>query len=77
MAGRPLSSDFEAEYDAETLMRAEEIKKDSARLGRARGWAEHKRDEMDRMAKTMPGRPNKVPNGAVRGSRMAPKEKRK
>lgn len=65
-----VSEDYQAENDLGTIMRAEEIRRDPARLNRAKQYAERKRDEMDRMAKEFPKVGTKMFNGAMRGSKM-------
>ena len=66
----PDTEDFEAQYDAETLVRAKDILNDQGRLRRAQAWAEERRDVMDRIASDIAGTvPAKGFNGAVRGSK--------
>lgn len=52
-------SDYEGQWDADTLARAEVIKADSSRLKRAQAWAEVKvareKAEADAMAKVAAG----------------------
>ena len=63
--------DYEAQYDAETLVRTGEILKDKGRLSRAQAWAEERRDVMAKIASDIA---ESVPKsrfiGAVRSSKM-------
>jgi len=64
-------ADFEAQFDAETLMRAQEIEKDQGRVRRAQAYAEGQRDAMAKIASDIAGSVQKGRfNGAVRGSKM-------
>ncbi len=65
-----MPDEYEAQYDVETLARAKEIVKDLARMDRAKRFAEKKREEFDRLAKDLPGKPARRFNGAVRNSKM-------
>lgn len=64
--------DFEAQYDAETLIRAEQIIKDHGRIRRAQAYAEDRRDVMARIASDIAGAVDKgsVFDGSPRGSKM-------
>ena len=63
--------DFEAQYDAETLIRAKEIQKDHGRVRAAQAYAEDQRDTMARIASDIAGSVQKGRfSGAVRGSKM-------
>ena len=63
--------DYEAQYDAETLVRAKEILKDQGRVARAQAYAEERRDVMARIASDIAGSvPKGRFSGAVRDSKM-------
>lgn len=67
-----MSDDFEAQDDAFTLIRAKEIEKDQGRVGRARVFAEKKRDQFGQMLDELPKIPIKAKNNSVKNSRMGP-----
>ena len=63
--------DYEAQFDAETLIRAKDIQKDQGRVRRAQAYAEDQRDAMARIASDIAGSIQKGRfTGAVRGSKM-------
>ena len=63
--------DYEAQYDAETLIRAKEIQRDQGRVLAAQAYAEEQRDAMARIASDIAGSIQKPGfDGAVRGSKM-------
>ena len=67
----PDTEDYEARYDAETLVRAKEILKDQGRVRRAQAYAEEQRDTMARVASDIAGSVQKGRfSGAVRNSKM-------
>ena len=65
-----MPDEFEAQFDLETLVRAKEIEKDLPRMQRAKLFAEKKREEFDRLARDLPGRPPRRFNGSVKNSKM-------
>ena len=65
-----MPDDFQAEHDLHVLVESDEIRRDTARIARAKGLAERRRDQFDRMAKSLPGKKPGGINGAVRNSKM-------
>lgn len=67
----PMSEgDFKVEADLEAPARAQEIEKDPARLATAKRFAETRKEEFARIADSLPGRPARRFNGAVKNSKM-------
>ncbi len=65
-----MPDDFEAEHDLHVLTESKQIAKDAGRMQRAKSFAERKRDEMDQLAKDLPGVKPRGFNSSVRGSKM-------
>ena len=65
-------ADYKAEGDLEALARAKEIERDPARLATAKRFAEDKKEEFARIAESLPSRPKRAFNGAVKKSKMVP-----
>lgn len=71
MALHPMTDkDYEAQGDIEALARAKAIEADPARLANAKRFADDKRQEYEKIAKSIPDRPKQRFNGAVRKSKM-------
>lgn len=65
--------DMDAQFDAETLVRAKEIAEDQGRMKRAQAYAEDQRDVMAKVASDITGSiPKGRFDGSVSGSRMNP-----
>ena len=62
--------DFQAEGDMDALVRAKEIESDPTRLASAKRFAEDRQEQFARIAKSLPGKPARRFNGAVKDSKM-------
>ena len=66
-------ADFKAEGDIDALTRSDEIMRDPARLAAAKNFAETRNNEFARIADSLPSKPARRFNGAVKDSKMAGK----
>ncbi len=62
--------DYRAEGDLEAMARAKEIERDPARLAQVKNYADKRKEEFARISESLPGRPKRVFNGAVKNSKM-------
>jgi pyruvate dehydrogenase complex dehydrogenase (E1) component len=62
--------DYQAEADLDAITRAQEVEKDAARLARVKTYAERRREEFAQVVNSLPGKPSRRFNSAVRGSKM-------
>lgn len=73
MALHPMTdADYKAEADLDALVRAKEIDRDPARQHAVKRLAEDRKEEAARIAESLPGRPKRTFNGAVKNSKMVP-----
>ncbi len=65
-------ADYRTESDLDALVRAKEIERDPARQDAAKRLAEDRKEEASQIAESIPGRPRRAFNGAVKNSKMVP-----
>ena len=63
-------ADYRAEGDLDAMTRAKEIERDPARLAGVKRYVETRKDELGRIAESLPDRPARRFNGTVRNSKM-------
>lgn len=66
----PITEDFDAQFDLDTLVRAKEIEKDPSRMARAKEHALHQQERFAELARNLPGTKRGGFNGAARDSKM-------
>ncbi len=66
-------SDYQAQEDAFTLLRAKEIEEDAGRVSAAKSFAVDKSEQFAQMARDMPSAKVKAVNNSVANSKMRPK----
>ena len=67
----PQLFDYEAQEDAETVIRAKEIEKDQGRMNRARQYVQGQKERFSNMETALPGKAPHLVNNAVRNSVFA------
>ena len=65
--------DYQAQEDAFTLLKAQEIEKDNGRIAAAKSFAIDVAEKFKQMARDLPSIRGKVVNNSVANSRMGPK----
>jgi hypothetical protein len=65
-------AEYRAREDLDALVRTKEIERDPARQDAAKRLAEERKEEAARIVESLPGRPKRRFNGAVKGSKMVP-----